>query len=290
MIAFPNHIRNNRLLQIIYDNWQEFKKIYPAYDDEYYEEVVMSVLRCSNPRFGFRQYMCLHCGEGSKVVAFSCKSRFCLRCGRVSGEKFSLKIKERLHPDIAYRHLILTTPEQLRLVFYQSRMDPRLFRLFFEYAWKCVQDTVSEALGFEIECGCLSVLHLVGRSGEYKPHIHILMMAGGINPKTGRWHELNKFSYKILHMAWQRRLLEMIEAWDESGSYKELVRLWWDKDPFCCPKCGEVMELVRIWNPFKCFVYSLFKHLFGKDIGPPGDLPDILFTDVEYGSNILYSY
>ena len=67
------------------------------------------------------------------------------------------------------------------------------------------------------------------------------------------------------------------------AGYRELVRLWWDNDSFRCPNCGGIMELVRIWDPVKGFVFSLFKNLFGKDIGPPGDLPEILLSNAEYG-------
>ena len=223
MIVFPNHFHNNKLLQIVSDHWSEFKERYPSYSDEYYDGVVSSVLKCSDPRYGFRQYMCLRCGEDSKVVAFSCKSKFCLRCGRVNGEKFSSSIKDRLHPDIIYRHLILTTPEQLRIVFYHNRKDGRLFGRFFDSGWQCIQDFVAKALGHQVECGCIAVLHLVGRNGEYKPHLHIILMGGGINPATGQWEVLDMFSYKILHLSWKRKLLSMIADWDESGQYKELL-------------------------------------------------------------------
>jgi hypothetical protein len=420
MMIFPNHFANNKLLQIVSNHWESFKELNPSYDNSYYDGVVKSVLTCSDPRFGFRQYMCLSCGDESKVVAFSCKSKFCLRCGRVNGEKFSNSIKDRLHPDIAYRHLTLTIPEQLRQVFYYHRKDGKLFSRFFEAGWQCVQEFVSEALGYPVECGCLTVLHLVGRNGEYKPHLHVLLMGGGINRATGEWETLEEFLFKILHLSWQRKLLSMIEDWDEEGrykallvflekrypkgfvanieagnlpkksralvrylskylcrpqisqrrikkydkrdgvvefeyrshrtkkveteklgalkflgrlvqqilpkgfqriryyglqasknsdrlkyivaksvgglylpdlkvenpmksksagqiSYRELVTMWWRQDPFKC-RCGGIMELVRIWKPVKGFVYSLFKDLFGADIGPPGDLPEICFS------------
>jgi hypothetical protein len=59
--------------------------------------------------------------------------------------------------------------------------------------------------------------------------------------------------------------------------YQELVSNWWGTDPFLCSNCGGIMELVRIWQPGKGFVFSLFRQLFGKDIGPPGDVPSFCF-------------
>ena len=57
------------------------------------------------------------------------------------------------------------------------------------------------------------------------------------------------------------------------ASYGELVKIWWDENPFKCKCCGAAMQLVRIWKRGKGWVYSIFEKLFGKDIGPPGVLP-----------------
>ena len=404
----------NILLRIISDNWRAFKGAYPSYDNSYYNDVISSVLKCGRPEFGFRQYLCLNCGKDDRIVAFSCKNKFCLRCGRVKGEKFSHRIKDMLHPDVAYRHLILTIPEQTRLVFYGHRKDADLFNRFFKAGWSCVMDFVSKAIGVEVQCGCIVVLHTVGRDCEYKPHLHILLPAGGVDIKTGEWVELDKFPFRILHQSWKKHLLSMISDWDEVGKYhslvgmldkkyrkgfvarieggqlpknskgllryiakylcrpqmslrrikkydeekgeveyiyrshrskktertrvsvlefmgrmmqqilpkgfqvirrfglqasknwerlkfvvaravnslylpddtseqletvpplkyRDLVTIWWKKDPLSCRFCGETMELVRIWKSGKGFTFSLFRQLFGEDIGPPGQLPD----------------
>lgn len=408
----------NVILRMFSDFWETFKSAYPTYDNNFYNSSIEAIFRCSDPEFGFKQFMCLSCGRESKIISFSCKSKFCLRCGRVSGEKFSHIIKDRLHPDVVYRHLILTIPEQLRKYFYNTRLDSDLFSRFFRAGWECVQSFVSEALGRRIECGCLSVLHLVGRTCEFKPHLHIIMMAGGVDKKTGEWVSLDNFPYSILHHCWKRVLLEMFREWDgdgyfapefcelekkydkgfvatiQSGTvpknsrnlvryiskylcrphislkrireyddltgeveyeysshrtkkkevervgiftfmgrllqqilpkgfqriryyglqatknqerlkfvvaksignfflparekdpsdkvkknlyYRDLVAIWWRKDPFQCSSCGGTMELVRIWKPVKGFVFSVFRDMFGKDIGPPGKLPEFCF-------------
>ena len=59
--------------------------------------------------------------------------------------------------------------------------------------------------------------------------------------------------------------------------YRDLVTTWWRKDPFQCSNCGGTMELVRIWKPLKGFVFSVFRDLFGRDVGPPGKLPEFCF-------------
>ena len=60
--------------------------------------------------------------------------------------------------------------------------------------------------------------------------------------------------------------------------YRDLVKLWWKNDPFECRYYGGKLELVRIWKPGKGFIFSLFKKLFGEDLGPVGPIPIFLDT------------
>jgi DNA-directed RNA polymerase subunit RPC12/RpoP len=46
------------------------------------------MLACGNPaKIEYREYRCLHCGQGKQVVAMSCKSYLCLRCAKVAVDK-----------------------------------------------------------------------------------------------------------------------------------------------------------------------------------------------------------
>jgi hypothetical protein len=408
---------NNKFLAVISDYWMDFKRKYPGFNTPHYNSAVRSILHCADPEFGFKQYMCLHCGQDSRIVAHSCKSRLCLRCGRVDGENFALLVADKLHQDVNYRHLVLTIPAQLRSFFYSQRQNNDLFNRFFAAGWECVQAFMTEVMGEETEPGCLIVVHTVGRKCDYKPHLHIMLMSGGISVKNGQWLGLDRFPYRILTRCWKRILLKMFREWDSKGanenlfaalearykgfvanidsrdaptgsrqlvrylskyicrpqislkrllqyspengevvycykshssgkqetekissidfigrmmqqllpkgfqkiryyglqsnqyrsrlrakvcvalgkleliqeravapvriarmSYQSLVEIWWRYDPFRCTKCGELMELVRIWNPRKGLVFCLFRDLFGEDIGPPGILPAFMVS------------
>ena len=418
MILPAEKSAKNIFLEIFNNHWNEFKSLYPNYDLDYYDDVIMSIMKCSDYEYGFKQYFCLKCGQDSKIVSFSCKSPLCLTCGRTRGEKYSHKIRSILHPEVKYRHVVLTIPEQFRWIFYRNRKDFKLFNKFFKAGWKCVQDFVSEALGRSVDCGCLMVIHTVGRNCKYNPHIHVLIMAGGVDNHSSRWVPLEKFDYKILHQSWKKLLLEMFGEFDETNEhvelikavdekykksfvgriesgyllknarqliryiskylcrpqmsirriknydrerqsveieyrshrskkvekekidvlefigrmvqqimpkgfqniryfglqarknqerlnfvisravgslnlpenkeervvqkakplkYRDLIKIWWRKDPLSCRSCNCQMELARIWRPLKGFVFSVFKRLFGIDVGPPGNLPKFCF-------------
>lgn len=173
----------------------------------------------------------MKCGLDSKTVAFSCKSRFCLRCGRISAAGFVEEIREKLHPGVSYRHVILTIPEQLRVMFYENRQSSELFEAFFHSGWSCLQEVLNLATRCELRCGCLMVIHVVGRKGDYKPHLHILLMDGGIDKKSGEWVELGYFPYSLLHKKWQYHLLKMVKEFSPTEETKELVDQLWKKYP-----------------------------------------------------------
>ena len=70
----------NKFLEIFKDNWSKFKEKFPSCNTPHNDRQVDSVLKCGDPSFGLMQIMCMKCGLDDKVIAHSCKSKFCIRC------------------------------------------------------------------------------------------------------------------------------------------------------------------------------------------------------------------
>ncbi|GAW30159.1 transposase zinc-binding domain-containing protein, partial [Carboxydocella sp. ULO1] len=107
------------------------------------------------------EYICTNCtGSEKKKVAFTCKSRFCNRCGKVYIEKWAEKQTERIL-EIGHRYMVFTVPEELRVMFYRNR------------DWlKDLSDKAAEVIqywyrekgrkrGYEV--GAIAVIHTFGR-------------------------------------------------------------------------------------------------------------------------------
>lgn len=221
MNQLRQHENSNKFTEILADSWERFKSKYPSFNNRHVNKQVELTLRCADPQYGFKQYMCLSCGHESKLVAHSCKSKFCLRCGRVDGENFSRSIADKIFEEVDYRHLVLTIPAQFRKVFYQNRHHNDLFNVFYSAGWELVNRLLEKVFDRKVECGCLAVLHTVGRKCDFKPHLHILLMSGGID-SDGEWMVLDKFDYRILHKLWKEVLLEAMLDWDKKGCLSEL--------------------------------------------------------------------
>jgi hypothetical protein len=223
---------DNLLTQIFSDYWNNFKLKHSSYATDYYDEVVNKMMNCGDPTFGYTEYGCMHCGQAKHLVAFTCKSYLCLRCGRVKSENFVFEVMNKLHSGIVYRHLILTMPDQLKQFFYERRTSKDLYNELYRCGHEYIQDVFEKVTGRRLRCGAIIVLHTTGRKGNYRVHLHIIVMNGGIDLVTGEWVNIGYFPYeKILPKKWQWHLLNMIKAFDSSKKTQDLVSFLWSKCP-----------------------------------------------------------
>jgi hypothetical protein len=169
-MAASCHIVKNRFKQIFADGWEEFKRSHPRY--EAVDEVVQKMLGCGDPANGYAVYVCPNC-QARRVVAFSCKSQFCLPCAKVYGQQWVATVQGMLHPGLTYRHLILTVPERLRTLIYQHAAT--LLNGLMQAAQQAMDAVVAQTKRQTIRLGYIVVLQTAGRSASYNPHLHVIM-------------------------------------------------------------------------------------------------------------------
>ncbi len=93
----PGEVHKNRFKQIFIDGWEAFKHAHPRYESV--DEVVQKLLGCGDPAQGHAVSLCPAC-QARRVVAFSCKSQFCLSCAKVSGQNWVATVQAMLHPGV----------------------------------------------------------------------------------------------------------------------------------------------------------------------------------------------
>ena len=202
----PGQAQKNIFKQIFEDGWADFKGKYPRY--QAVDEVVQKMLSCGDPANGHAVYLCPECLE-QHVVAFSCKSTFCLSCAKVYGQEWVETVKGMLHPGVKYRHLILTVPEALRPLIYQHAKE--LLDGLMKAARAAMDEAMSIAKRQPIKAGYIVVLQTAGRAATYNPHLHVLMTDGGLTGE-GEWQSLGYIPYDLLHRKWQAQVLAMVES------------------------------------------------------------------------------
>ncbi len=192
--------------QIFRDHWESFKATYPRFDTPDYDTAVQKMLDCGDPeRMGYAQYRCLGCGE-TRRIAFTCKSSFCLVCAQPRMNQWADFLGRRLFPGVTYRHFVLTTPDFLRDWFYRC---PDLLSQLMRRGFVCLRDIFQTSTGQPLDIGCIMVLQTYGRSGEFNPHLHMLVTAGGLTA-DGKWKNVTFIPYTVMHRKWQYHLLDLL--------------------------------------------------------------------------------
>lgn len=216
-------IDKNTFKQIFRDHWESFKASYPRFDTPDYDTPVEKMLDCGDPeKMGYVQYRCLYCGE-TRRIALTCKSSFCLSCAQPRMSQWADFIGRRLFPGVTYRHFILTTPDVLRHWFYQS---PDLLSQLIRRGYACLEDIFRTTTGKALDIGCVMVLQTFGRSGEFNPHLHILVTAGGLTAE-GNWKHVTFIPYEVMHKKWQYHLLDLLrQQVDDPRVQQDIDRGW----------------------------------------------------------------
>jgi len=195
----------NRLIQIFRDHWEQFKLFHPDLVNEDIEVNVQKMMNCGLFSGGYAKYAC-SCGYVKKV-AFSCKSRFCLRCSKVYVDKWIAKMKQTIFAKVEHRHIILTVPGSLWKYFHNKQM----LKLLADCGVRLIEEVVSICLkGEQIKLGVISITQTAGRKSTWNPHLHLLVTEGGLD-KHNHWHRFYYFDYRILRNKWRYILLTALK-------------------------------------------------------------------------------
>jgi putative transposase/transposase-like zinc-binding protein len=208
--------------QIFAEHWEAFQHAHPRYQTPYYDGLVAKMLACGKPdKMGYVEYRCLQCGQGTHVVAMSCKSSLCLRCAKVYVDNWVSQVSQVLHVGVIYRHIILTVPAMFRTTFYHNAAV--VLSAFMRCGAQCLDDFYSTVRGQALCGGYITVLHTHGRNGQYHPHLHVLATSGGYDAQGARWEPLQYMPYALLRRKWQWHLLTMLRQTLKTDAVHRLV-------------------------------------------------------------------
>lgn len=208
--------------QIFSDHWDSFvestgkNKIRPSIIVE-----VERMLGCGDFSNGYIEYRC-RCGH-SKLVAFTCKSRFCPSCGVAYTDRWVDNMREKMF-SVAHRHVVFTIPEELRIVFAKNR---KLLKVLSDTAAHVIKWSFSNRKKTaKVDVAVIAVVHTFGRDLKWNPHVHCLVAEGYLENEKF-WKKLNYIHYEQLRKSWQFSLLKELRKY---LSKKLIDRLYQDKN------------------------------------------------------------
>ena len=158
-----------------------FTSFYNDYLDVYgldYEldKVARAIISCKTAALGGNIDICHDCGH-SKVHYNSCRNRHCPCCQGLVKEKWIDKRKSEV-VNAPYFHVIFTVPSELNPLFYTNKK--LLYSLFYNASAETLAELSKDPRHLGAEIGFMSILHTWGQSLSYHPHLHCIVLGGGL--------------------------------------------------------------------------------------------------------------
>lgn len=197
-----------------------FRTFYPQYIEKYkpspeQAKATNDIIRCRTLHLGGHAYECETCGH-TQVRYNSCRNRHCSMCQGVNKEIWVDNRKKDIL-NAPYFHVVFTMPEHLHMVIYHNQ------KVLYDLMYKCVAETLTELsndqkyLGAQI--GFFSVLHTWGQNLHYHPHIHTVVLAGGLS-KQNQWRTSSKKFFipvKVLSKKFRGKYLYYLKQYYEQN-------------------------------------------------------------------------
>jgi len=146
-------------------------------------KVLQALLDCRTAAKGGQLFECDHCGH-TRYAYHSCQNRHCPKCQGQQTQRWLDKHREMLL-NCDYFLLTFTLPSGLRSL---ARTHPAdFYSILMSCAAKALQKLAWDPRYVGGQLGILAVLHTWTRALLYHPHVHLLVTAGGLHPKTQQW-------------------------------------------------------------------------------------------------------
>jgi hypothetical protein len=196
---------------------------YPQYKEKYrpsmeQAKAAKDIMNCRTATLGSHSYECETCGH-NQVSYNSCRNRHCTMCQGVTKEIWVDNRKKDIL-NAPYFHVVFTMPAQLHMLIYHNQ------KLLYDLMYKAVAETLTELsqdkkyLGAQI--GFFSVLHTWGQNLHYHPHVHTVVLAGGLS-KQNQWCTSSKKFFipvKVLSKKFRGKYLYYIKHYYEQNQLK----------------------------------------------------------------------
>lgn len=166
-----------------------FYRFYPRYLERYTPSTVQSktatsIMNCKTGAYGINVDACEDCGC-IQVHYNSCRNRCCPMCQALPKEKW-MDLRREDVLDAPYFHVVFTVPDELNPLIYSNQ------KLLYDALYHAASETLEELsmdskhLGAKI--GYICILHTWGSELNYHPHIHTIVLGGGLDAKN-QWKD-----------------------------------------------------------------------------------------------------
>ena len=230
-----------------------FHSFYLKYLDRYtpsaeQAKVSHCIMNCKTGAYGANVSVCEDCGH-LQIHYNSCRNRCCPMCQALPTEKWMDAQREDVL-EAPYFHVVFTVPQELNPLIYCNQ------KLLYDALYHSVSSTINELAEDEkylgAKVGYICILHTWGSEMNFHPHIHVILLGGGLTAKN-QWRDKGEeffFPVKVLSKLFRGKYLDELktlwknkklhfhgssEKYRNHYAFKELINICYEKDwiPHC---------------------------------------------------------
>ena len=169
-----------------------FLQFYPEYLDKYtpsatQAKVANCIMNCKTGAYGANVSICEDCGH-LQIHYNSCRNRCCPMCQALPKEKWMDKRREDVL-DSPYFHMVFTVPQELNPLIYSNQK--RLYDALYQSVSATINELTLDTKHLGVKVGYICVLHTWGSEMNYHPHVHVILLGGGLTSKK-QWCDKGK--------------------------------------------------------------------------------------------------
>ena len=150
-------------------------------------KAMWAIEKCRTKELGYHEDKCDECGY-TKISYNSCRNRHCPKCQSVAREKWIYNRESEVLNE-KYFHVVMTIPEELYAIAYQNQNI--IYNILIKATAETLEELAKDKKYLGAQIGFMEVLHTWGQKLVYHPHIHVIVIAGGID-KVGKWRKSKK--------------------------------------------------------------------------------------------------
>lgn len=196
-----------------------FKRFLPEYAEvsnfsERQHLAVRCIMACRTAEMGAHVSECESC-HSTYIHYNSCKNRHCPMCQGMDIDVWIDKQQENVL-NVPYFHTVFTIPEELYFLVYSNQQ--LLYDALYHAANRTLTELSDDSKYLGAKTGYICVLHTWGSKMNYHPHLHTIVLGGGLNKKN-QWTDKNGklfFPIKVMSAVFKKYYLDELKELRDS--------------------------------------------------------------------------
>jgi len=203
-----------------------FRRYGPAYREEHgaslstaQRRVLTAIEVCRTAALGGHVEQCEQCGH-QRIWYNSCANRHCPKCQSLARAAWIERRTAELL-DCEYFHVVFTLPERIAALAYQNKRV--VYGILFRAAAETLRTIAADPQHLGAQIGFFAVLHTWGQTLVHHPHLHCVVMGGGLSPDGRRWISCRRgflLPVRVLSRLFRRLFLEYLQKAFDAGELR----------------------------------------------------------------------